>query len=306
MNRREFLQSTATGSAALTISLSAPAVSNAVFAPTAAFPALDAFTFNTIQVNGRGNVVTIAPGEARYFNEVLSDTESLNMIAVQSYRPWLGNTDRSQNISPYEARPQSIDIAPFYLGRTAVTQGQWRAVAALPMVAKEIDPEPACFSGDNHPVECVSWHDAQEFCLRLSAKSGRNYRLPLEAEWESACRAGTISPFHYGATLSSELANYSALHSYDSEVHGIYRRSTVPVGQFTPNAFGLSDMHGNVWEWCADSWQSGADNANRRVLRGGSWADPPVKLRSASRMGYAAESLNRVIGFRIALSLEAA
>jgi len=311
MKRRQFLLNTAVSGAGVTMSLSAGALTQVAATPTDPFPALSTFAFESVTIDRRGRITTRELREARYFTETLNGSESLDMIAIDGRSAQVGNTDGSRNAGAYECAPQCVDIEALYLSRTPVTQNQWRAVAELPPVSRELALAPACFTGDDHPVECVSWHDAQEFCKRLSLDSGRNYRLPTEAEWETACRAGTTSAFHVGATLTSEFANYSALHAYGTEPPGTYRRSTTPVAQFAPNAHGLYDMHGNVWEWCSDAWQdnfidrgvhASIGESAHRALRGGSWADAPAKLRSASRTGYAADSLNRIIGFRIALS----
>ena len=121
----------------------------------------------------------------------------------------------------------------------------------------------------NQPVELVDWCSAAKFCAWLSKIIGKKYRLPSEAEWEYACRAGTTTPFHYGETITSELANYFAhTISYADEPKGESRGKTTPVGQFPPNAFGLYDMHGNVWEWCQDNWH---ENYRRAPKDGSSW-----------------------------------
>ena len=150
---------------------------------------------------------------------------------------------------------------------------------------RNLDPAPSSFEGDHLPVENVSWEDAQEFCRRLSAKTGKNYRLPTEAEWEYACRADTTTPFNFGETIAPDLANYYAEMTFDNGPTGKYRGETTLVGSFPANAFGLYDMHGNVLEWCEDHWHETYEGApedgsvwifsdeseNRRVLRGGSW-----------------------------------
>jgi formylglycine-generating enzyme required for sulfatase activity len=153
-------------------------------------------------------------------------------------------------------KPQhQVTVQPFSMGKFQVTQVQWKAVATLTKVNRDLKPEPSKFKGDNRPVEQVSWYDAIEFCDRLSRKTGKPYRLPSEAEWEYACRAGTTTPFHFGETITSELANYNANYTYGAGVKGIYREQTTPVGSFgVANSFGLYDMHGQVWEWCADHW----------------------------------------------------
>ena len=185
--------------------------------------------------------------------------------------------------------------------------------------------------GSNRPVENVSWYDTVEFCARLLQRTGRPYRLPSEAQWEYACRAGTTTPFYFGETLTSDLANYHVTETYGNEPKGIYRQETTPVGQFPPNAFGLYDLHGNVWEWCADPWhenyqgvptqgevweqQNKNDNRyqvyrvenlvnllndkERRCLRGGSWYNDPDVCRSANRARYNPDVCVNGCGFRV-------
>jgi formylglycine-generating enzyme required for sulfatase activity len=199
----------------------------------------------------------------------------------------------------------------FFMAKYPITQAQWRAVAAMPQVERELNSAPSRFKGDNRPVEQVTWYDVVEFCARLSQHTGRDYRLPTEAEWEYACRAGTTTPFHFGETITSDLANYRANVTYGSGPKGEYRRQTTEVGSFPANAFGLYDMHGNVIEWCQDwwhenyegsptdgsTWQEG--DSTRRVLRGGSWDDLPEYCRSAFRDGLAPDDTSDDVGFRV-------
>jgi len=155
----------------------------------------------------------------------------------------------------------------------------------------------------------------------LSEKTGKNYRLPSEAEWKYACRAGTTTPFYFGETITTDLANYDGTDwtddegttysgSYGSGPKGIYRKETTDVGNFPPNAFGLYDMHSNVWEWCADCWHNNYEgaptngiawkNANEyRVLRGGSWNNTPYSIRTAYRDRYTPDDRYQDFGFRV-------
>ena len=132
----------------------------------------------------------------------------------------------------------------FYMGVHAVTQEQWQAV---------MGNNPSKFKGEkNLPVEQVSWDDCQEFIKKLREKDKKLYRLPTEAEWEYSCRAGTTTPFHFGETISTDQANYNGNFTYGNGKKGKYREKTTPVGSFPANAWGLHDMHGNVWQWCQD------------------------------------------------------
>ena len=189
-----------------------------------------------------------------------------------------------------------VTVSSFYMGRYPITQAQWQAIAATAKIAIDLETNPSHFKGDELPVERVNWYQATEFCKRLSRETKREYRLPSEAEWEYACRAGTTTAFHFGETITADLANYRGTETYADEPTGEYRQQTTPVGQFPPNAFGLYDMHGNVWEWCADTWHPNYDGAptdgsawiengadNRSPLRGGSWYDLPSFCRSAYR-----------------------
>jgi formylglycine-generating enzyme required for sulfatase activity len=188
------------------------------------------------------------------------------------------------------------------MGKYPITQAQWKEVASRTdlKVKQNLDLNPAYFKdrpdSDRRPVEQVNWYDAVEFCARLSILTGREYRLPSEAEWEYACRAGTTTPFYFGETITGELANYRANYTYAGEPKGEYRQQTTRVGQFPPNAFGLYDTHGNVWEWCVDTWHDNYKDAptdgsawiengndNLSPMRGGSWGHFPSDCRSAIR-----------------------
>ena len=259
-----------------------------------AFPGvpLQTFSFKTLRLDEEGNIVEFRDCKARQFVEDLGNGVRLEMVEIPGGEFWMGSPDGEGNDSE---RPQhKVTVPSFYLGKYPVTQEQWQVV---------IGSNPSKFQGVKRPVEQVSWDDAVEFCRKLSLKMGRIYRLPSEAEWEYACRAGTTTPFHFGATLTAEIANYDAKNTYASGPKGEYRERTTDVGSFPPNAFGLHDMHGNVQEWCADNrynnyegvpvdgsaWidkkinDSDNDKKVTKVLRGGSWVDRPSHCYSAYR-----------------------
>jgi formylglycine-generating enzyme required for sulfatase activity len=165
------------------------------------------------------------------------------------------------------------------------------------------------------PVESISWDDATEFCRRLSAREGKTYRLPTEAEWEYACRAGTTTPFHFGSILNGEQANVDGNYPYGTSEKGPYLQRTTRVGSYRANAFGLYDMSGNVREWCQDYYypsfyrQSPIDNPlnssgeGYRVLRGGSWVDRARGSRSAYRGGFTPTDRGLNVGVRVVCEL---
>ena len=236
-----------------------------------------------------------------------------------------------------EGPQHEVTLPRFLISQTPITQAQWREVAEwTPQEAerwgRELNPNPSRFGGrldsDQRPVEQVSWHDAMEFCHRLSQRTGRHYTLPSEAQWEYACRARSTTPFAFGATLSAELANSDATTTYDNGRKGEYRQQTTPVGMFPANAWGLQDMHGNVWEWCLDHWHDSYEGApsdgsarentternktvtkkerndnvsdeERKLLRGGSWSSSPGDCRSAYRDRLLPDDAYYLVGFRV-------
>jgi formylglycine-generating enzyme required for sulfatase activity len=255
-----------------------------------------------------------------YFTERLSDRVVLEMVAIPGGRFRMGSTERDAEQPVHE-----VQVAPFFLGKYPVTQAQWRVVAGLPKVKTDLELDPSRFKGSDRPVEKVSWWEAVEFCdrlngfveARISNKTKRTYRLPSEAEWEYACRAGTTTPFHFGETITADLANYDGNYTYGSGSKGKYRGETTPVGSFgVANAFGLYDMHGNVWEWCADHWHENyngaptdgsawltAEQSAGRLLRGGSWGNYPSYCRSACRYYSVPDVRYNYIGFRVVCGL---
>jgi formylglycine-generating enzyme required for sulfatase activity/serine/threonine protein kinase len=217
----------------------------------------------------------------------------------------MGSPPSEQERSDDETQHRVTLTKGFWLAVTAVTQAQWQAV---------MGSNPSHFKGDDRPVEQVSWDDCQDFCRKLAERTGKTFRLPSEAEWEYACRAGTTTPFHNGCTLSTEQANYDGNHTYGPGKKGVYRHQTTPVGSFPANAWGLFEMHGNVYEWCADWYgpyqtgdvkdPKGRNYGTTRVLRGGSWGYHPGFCRSAYRCWNAPGSRNNSIGCRLVVCLD--
>ncbi len=262
--------------------------------------------------------------QAQYFSEDFGNGISLEMVDIPGGTFTMGAPATEAESTDYERPQHQVTVNPFSMGKYPITQAQWQAVAASPQINRELDPDPSNFKGADRPVEQVSWYDAVEFCDRLAKATGRDYRLPSEAEWEYACRAGTNTPFHFGETITTDLANYAGTDdkenkwsgSYARGPKGVYRQETTFVGSFlVANAFGLYDMHGNVWEWCADEWHDNYKDAplsgnvwsiksdsKYRLLRGGSWYNDPRICRSAYRDRNEPDNRNDDLGFRVVVS----
>ena len=227
----------------------------------------------------------------------------LDMIAIPGGKFLMGSPEGEGD--DREKPQHEVTIPPFYMGKYPVTQEQWKKIASLPKVERDLKSQPSYFKGENLPVEGVSWLDAQEFCARLSKATAKLYRLPSEAEWEYACRAKTTTPYYFGNQITTDLVNCGDKEKY---------RQITAVGKFPANAFGLYDMHGNVWEWCKDDWHENYINApingsawisqsnKAKVMRGGSWFTDPGYCRSAYRGNYLLDSYNLLIGFRVVCS----
>ncbi len=259
--------------------------------------------------------------KAQHYLESLDNAVDLDMVLVPEGSFLMGSPENEPERYDDESPQYSVTVAAFCMGKYPITQAQWRVIAKLPQVNRELDLNPSNYKGDDRPVETVSWHDATEFCHRLAHHTTRPYRLPSEAEWEYACRAKTITPFYFGNTITPDLANYDWDKSYGKTQITAKKKDfegTTPVGQFElANGFGLYDMHGNVWEWCQDHWHSNyidppvdgsawinfeAEEDASRVLRGGSWTDNPRLCRSATRYYDAAGGRDFNFGFRVVCS----
>ena len=248
-----------------------------------------------------------------FIEPLLTVTEGLplHMVQLPGGTFLMGSPEDEPEREEDEGPQHEVTVPPFFMGRYPITQAQYKAVMGT-NPATEYDPER--FVAPNKPVVGVSWDDAVAFCAALAQRTSRSYRLPSEAEWEYACRAGTTTPFYFGRTLTTEVANYDGNYTYGDGPKGEFRDALTLVDHFgIANHFGLSDMHGNVDEWCQDAWHSNYDEAptdgspwvgdsSSHVLRGGSWGFNPGYCRSAYRNYYDADNRGYNIGFRVCCS----
>jgi formylglycine-generating enzyme required for sulfatase activity len=221
--------------------------------------------------------------------------------------------------SDFDEVLHQVTVSSFFLGKYEVTQDEYQKI---------MNTDPSNFKGKELPVESISWYDAILFCNKLSQNHGltpvyevkgtgvmwdRNadgYRLPTEAEWEYACRAGTSTPYNTGINITTEQANYDGTYPYNNNAQGAFHEKTMPVGSYPANAWGLYDMHGNVFEWCWDWYANyvrgeqtdptGPVSGTFRIIRGGSWVNGGSTLRSSCRGIFISGDGNERIGFRLA------
>ncbi|MFN6564068.1 MAG: SUMF1/EgtB/PvdO family nonheme iron enzyme [Nostoc sp. ChiSLP01] len=264
---------------------------------------LQTFSFQTAKVDARGNITSRPKLEAKYFVEDLGNGVTLEMVQIPGGTFMMGSPEGEKGRDSDESPQHEVKVPGFFMGKYEVTQAQYQAIMGT---------NPSRFKGENRPVEQVSWDNAVEFCQKLSQKTGGTYRLPSEAEWEYACRAGTTTPFYFGETITTDLVNYHGNYPYGSAPKGEYREETTDVGKFPPNSFGLYDMHGNIWEWCLDvyndnyqgapkdgsTWLTGKNN-RIKLLRGGSWYGHAGNCRSADRNLYVRAYRDINVGFRV-------
>ncbi|MGB3421007.1 MAG: bifunctional serine/threonine-protein kinase/formylglycine-generating enzyme family protein [Dolichospermum sp.] len=267
------------------------------------------FKFEVVTTDAKGNITNQRNATAKYFTEDLGNGVFLEMVEIPGGKFLMGSPENEAKRNENESPQHQVRVPSFWIGKYELTQAQYQAIMGT---------NPAYFKGDNRPVEQVSWNDAVTFCQKLSQRTGKNYRLPSEAEWEYACRAGTTTPFYFGESITPHLVNYHSNYTYDSIQKGQYRNQTTEqttdVGTFLPNGFGLYEMHGNVWEWCQDDWhdnyinapQSGiawtSQSGSAKVLRGGSWGNNPDNCRSAYRNTHYFDYNFYLIGFRVVCS----
>jgi len=217
----------------------------------------------------------------------------------------MGSAKKEKGRHNDETRHEVTLTQPFLIGKYPVTQAQWQAV---------MGSNPSYFQGDNLPVEQVSWDDTQEFCARVRKKTGQVVRLPTEAQWEYSCRAGTSTPFHFGNELNGTQANCHGDYPYGTPQKGPNLGKTSPVGSYPANAWGLYDMHGNVWEYCQDWYAAypkqsvtdprGPEVGSDCVFRGGCWNGGAAFCRSANRLRDVPSFRGIRRGFRLLLPLD--
>lgn len=240
----------------------------------------------------------------------LPQNTRLEMLEIPAGVFLMGSSERETEKRENETPQHEVNLQSFYLGKFPVTQAQWFAVMEdLPNISEN-------FRGDNLPVVNVWLEKAIEFCAKLSALTGEKFSLPSEAEWEYACRAETNTPFSFGEMLTTNLANFNGEQSFRQTSESKFGKCLTPFGHFKiANDFGLYDMHGNVWEWCADIWHEnyvGAPSDGSAwltdgdqgycVQRGGSRLDRASNCRSAFRVGDIAHNDDHIVGLRVCLT----
>ncbi len=254
--------------------------------------------------------VKAATPDGEQTKSIVYYTNSIGMkfVLVPAGEFQMGSPDTEEGRDSNESPQHRVRVTkPFFLSAYEVTQAQYQQV---------LGDAPARFQGDANPVEKVGYDDALDFCSALCRKEGAAYRLPTEAEWEYACRAGSTTPFHFGSTPSTSQANYDGSAAYGKGAVGQNRQQTLPVGSFPPNAFGLYDMHGNVAEWCQDYYDGdyykaspaedpkgpvGPTMGDARIARGGSWFGKAAHARSAARQWAIKSTRYAMGGFRVAV-----
>lgn len=284
--------------------------------------------FTTIKVYEKAEIIAELEYSVQAFDEILNDETNLKIIIIPGGSFMMGAPEDELGSYDDEKPKHPVTVSSFAIGQTLITQDQWKMISSLPKIKLKLNPSPSFHSGSDLPVERVNWFEAVEFCDRLTRLTRKPYRLPSEAEWEYACRAGTTSAFNIGPTIATDFANYRGVDDVRAEItyfgnygdapNGIYRGKTTDVSSFPPNQNSLYDMHGNVWEWCSDHWHPSYENApidgsvwlNQEsdedadcVLRGGSWFNSPHDCRSAIRNFNTPGNRDGTVGFRVLLPL---
>jgi formylglycine-generating enzyme required for sulfatase activity len=266
---------------------------------------LTTYSFETVTVDRNGEINTRRAGSAPCRIAHLGAEIDLDLILIPGGSFMMGDDKHHQDEQPIH----QVTVAPFWMGKYPITQAQYRAV---------MGDVAGMGRGADYPIEQINWHNATEFCRKLSDQTGQQYQLPSEAQWEYACRANTTTAYHFGTTITPDLVNYNGEYPYNGAAPGKNRAQATPVGTFSANGLGLHDMHGNVWEWCLDEYQpnyqtasidgsavvdSGSIDLNaKRVMRGGSWDYVAKGCRSAVRCSLDATLRIPGCGFRVVLT----
>jgi eukaryotic-like serine/threonine-protein kinase len=266
-------------------------------------PQLTKIQFTSVKLDSYGKVIDRPTGQSEIFTEDLGNEVSLKMVKIPAGKFMMGSPTNEIDRLSSESPQHLVTVPGFYMGQMLITQAQWQAI---------MGNNPANFQDtDERPVNSISWLDAMDFCQKLSQKTGRTYRLPSEAEWEYACRAGTTTPFAFGENITPEFVYCNNIYPYSYYIKGEILLKTTPA-----NSFGLYNMHGYLWEWCLDEWQSNYNNApvdgsargninsrsgdKKRLLRGGSWNSTKAGIcRSACRRYKDASGNDHFSGLRV-------
>jgi formylglycine-generating enzyme required for sulfatase activity len=262
-------------------------------------------TFETVSVDNNGEIILRQSGSASCLIERLAVDLSLDLVLISGGTFMMGDNTHHQDEQPIH----QVTLSPFYVSKYAITQAQYRSIMGEDLGSG---------LGADYPIEQINWDDAISFCTKLSQTTGKQYSLPSEAQWEYACRAQTTSNFHFGETITADLVNYNGEYPYNGAPIGQNRAQSTPVGTFPANAFGLYDMHGNVWEWCLDQYQpnyltapsdgsamlddSSSSGSSKRVMRGGSWDYVAKGCRSSVRCSLDSGLRMNGCGFRVVLT----
>lgn len=268
------------------------------------------YEFETMKVDNDGKIIERRKRKSSEISIQITQNQSINLVKIPDGNFLMGSSPDEIEFRENETPQHEVEMSSFYFGKFPVTQAQWFAVMnELPKISKE-------FRDNDLPVVNVYLEKALEFCSKLSKSTNKNFRLPTEAEWEYACRGGTSSPFAFGETITSDLANFDSTQPFLKTQKGEFRNALTPIEHFKfANKFGLLDMHGNVWEWCADIWHENYQNAptdgsawlsggdqSYCVQRGGSWRDRAKNCRSAFRVGDIAHNSDHIVGLRVCFS----
>lgn len=269
-------------------------------------------SFETVILNDRDEVVRHAKKHAFYYTESLGNDVTIDMTYIPAGSFMMGLTEEQNDSYVDDSKkaqtPQHlVTLSAFHMGKYPITQKQYQHI---------MGENPSYFKGNNRPVETVPWHRAKDFCQKLSIKTGKVYTLPSESQWEYACRAGSTTLFYCGDNITTEIANYNGNSHGEGIIKRINRKETTDVNLFNPNAFGLYDMHGNVIQWCEDTWHSNYKGAPTNgeswiedlpawrfgdyyyhVLRGGSWSTGYMGCHSSSRC--TGSNIPHIVGLRV-------